>query len=1190
MTTVIDVYTTKDASALEANDGWSGWDDHHPVGISASGNKYRSFIYLPINFTGMTSITQCLLRLRGHRAGSGNHVYGDGSGNSRTLHIRRMTSDWGEGTNRGETLWSSAETWSFSNRGDAYTTTNGVDDVFSGYDEGDWYTYDLTNMCRDWFNGAPNYGIVLRMASTEESNYHDAIEFYSRDAGSGYKPYLTISYETNTAPNAPTGLSPTANALVNTLTPTLTGTQSDPDAGDYITAYQINLYADNGTTLIWDSGTLTQTGTSPTFSKVYSGPALTGNTYYKWKARTRDRGAVWGPYSALQRFKANTAPNPPSLKLTGQNPLDVLTLTPTLSVTHSDNDPGDSLMYGYHIILETSAGVAVWNSGDVDRSGSPVSNYSFAYSGPALSWATGYRWRARTKDSNGVWGVYSVNATFTTHKTAVPINVDPSAEETISGTVPILHAERGSVADYITGYQVLVKSQDGLTTLWDSGTLTSGITDGVETDVTYAGSALSAGTRYLWQERLLGTIGGWSNYSTAFFYTQGDASIPSQNLPTPNASGKVTSLTPTFTGSRGTAFTHYQIQLYPGTSTTSALGTAIWDSGDITQTSATTYSKLYTGSTLSWNTAYKWRVRAGAPTLGTWSGLAGFSTAASGTPTLTSPINGAWITDSTPDFQGTSAGSESITAVRIIVYNSTGTSVIWDSGFLSQTAATTFSKTYAGPALVGGTTYTWTAQYRVSGVDGPLATHQSFRLNGGPNIPTSLFPTPGHTYPDTVLPLFKATFDDPDRLSYGDYPTAWTIEIRLNSDDSLVQTKVITTDLIAGANEYQWGTNAGGADTGLSYNVLYKWRTWFTDSKSVAGAASGYQVFSFGHAPSVTILSPSNGSNVNTTRPIISWEYDDPNDSPQLSFILRIKRVANNTIVYNSGTRVSSATSFQLPTGYLQYNDEYYTIELWVIASTHLQSDVDTSTFQLELDAPPPIEGLSSTVYENQSKIVLDWDASSLSTNFVTYVIYRKKPEETDWTMIGTKKPETNVTFTDWYAGQGTSYHYRVTVVKKIADEPDLESPDSDIVTAQLTSDVWFVVGKDRSPTHIFELPVSDESHNRPVQQEEFEPIGSNRKAVVRGFVLGHEGSVDIAYLEEEVTDAKEEIEYLLFYAGPHILKTPFGDVYDVTFGSPDYKYLGGGNMNVTLTWIETGATNNPGLTPDQYLAQIGAE
>jgi hypothetical protein len=181
--------------------------------------------------------------------------------------------------------------------------------------------------------------------------------------------------------------------------------------------------------------------------------------------------------------------------------------------------------------------------------------------------------------------------------------------------------------------------------------------------------------------------------------------------------------------------------------------------------------------------------------------------------------------------------------------------------------------------------------------------------------------------------------------------------------------------------------------------------------------------------------------------------------------------------------------------------------------------------------------------------------------------------------------------FSDWYSGQREVYEYRVTVVKKIADEPDLESPDSDIVQAQLSSDEWVVVGHDRAEEHTFGLPVMDAPHQRPVQQEVFEPLGSNRKAVIRGFVLGHEGSLECLWAAEEASLAKEQIEYLLYEPGPHILKSPFGDVWDVTFSSPDFNYAPVGHMPVTLEWIETGhSTSNPFLTPDDYLAQIGAE
>lgn len=1186
------VNATKDASALQNNDGWSGWDDHHPVGMSPSGNKYCSFIYFPLNMAGWTGITDATLHIRGHRAGSGNHVLGSTSGNTRTLHVRRMTSDWGEGTNRGETNWSSAEAWGWTNRRTA-SASGGTDINFTGYSHDVWYLVNITSIVNEWRNGSPNYGIILYLNGAEESSSSDALEFYARDAGSSFAPYLTIDYTTNTAPNAPTGLSPSSDALVNTLTPNLTAGRSDPDFGDYITAYQILVYADDGTTLIWDSGTVAQSGTSITFSKTYAGPGLTGNTFYKWKARTRDKGAAWGPYSGLARFKVNTPPSPPSIILTSENPLEVFTLTPSFTLTHVDNDVSDNQMFGYHIILETSTGTAVWDSGDIDISGSPLHSYTFTYSGPTLSWATQYRIRARTKDSNGVWGAYSSNYLFYERKTKTPINLDPANEESVSTLTPVLHTEHGSSGDYITEYQIIVRTEDGQTTLWDSGVVMTGINNGEATDITYAGSALSYNTRYAWFARHNGVTGGFSEFSLAFFNTPVDASVPQQNFPTPNSAGRVTSLTPTLSGSRTSAFTHYQIQLYAGTATSSNLGTPIWDTGDLTQSSATTFSKVYDGPTLTWNTNFKWRVRVGAPTLGGWSGLALFTTSSAGAPILVFPAHLDWITDATPTLTGTTSGGENATGFKVYMFELVNSVAvyIWDSGWVSQSPSTSFSYTYDGPALTPGRIYGYNARYRIAGdIEGPAAFGNGWFLNGPPKIPTNLSPVPGTVLNDNVTPLFKATFDDPERLNLGDFPTEWHIEIRLNSTDALVQEKVLTAGLTPGLNEYQWGTNTGGSDSGLSYDTLYKWRTWYTDSKGEDGAPSGYQIFSAGHPPEIEIISPSNGSNINTTRPLVTWSYDDPNDSPQMKFRIWVYRLSTMVRVYDSGERVSSDTSFQIPTGYLRNNDEEYLIQMYVIAASGLPSNGDSSTVQLELAAPPRLEGLSATVYEDQSKIVLDWDAAALGANFVTYVIYRKAPSDDEWTMIGTRKPQSNVTYVDWYAGQKREYNYRVTVVKKIANEPDLESPDSDIVTAQLVSDVWFVVGNDRSEEHIFELPVNSESHNRPVQQEEFEPIGSNRKAVVRGFVLGHEGSVDVTFFEEESAIARQRIEYLLYYAGPHILKNPFGDVFDVTFGSPDYQYLPAGNMEATLTWIETGATNNPGLTPDQYLAQIGAE
>ena len=76
-------------------------------------------------------------------------------------------------------------------------------------------------------------------------------------------------------------------------------------------------------------------------------------------------------------------------------------------------------------------------------------------------------------------------------------------------------------------------------------------------------------------------------------------------------------------------------------------------------------------------------------------------------------------------------------------------------------------------------------------------------------------------------------------------------------------------------------------------------------------------------------------------------------------------------------------------------------------------------------------------------------------------------------------------------------------------DEPtgEIESADgpSNIASAEVGGDIWLFIGADKDPAHIMELPVSDEDHRRPVQQEAFETLGSDRKLVIRGFVLGHE-------------------------------------------------------------------------------------
>ena len=60
-----------------------------------------------------------------------------------------------------------------------------------------------------------------------------------------------------------------------------------------------------------------------------------------------------------------------------------------------------------------------------------------------------------------------------------------------------------------------------------------------------------------------------------------------------------------------------------------------------------------------------------------------------------------------------------------------------------------------------------------------------------------------------------------------------------------------------------------------------------------------------------------------------------------------------------------------------------------------------------------------------------------------------------------------------------------------------------------------------------------------------------------------------VQWLDSERVTAQTQLAYVTGTAGPHILKSPFGDVWLVEFSGPAKKYRMGGNLQTTLTWIE---------------------
>jgi hypothetical protein len=233
---------------------------------------------------------------------------------------------------------------------------------------------------------------------------------------------------------------------------------------------------------------------------------------------------------------------------------------------------------------------------------------------------------------------------------------------------------------------------------------------------------------------------------------------------------------------------------------------------------------------------------------------------------------------------------------------------------------------------------------------------------------------------------------------------------------------------------------------------------------------------------------------------------------------------------------------------------------------------ITTSAITTSWTPPDPLTGVSVSVIEELSHIQLDWEISTLAdVDFSHYSVERRLLGEVSWTVLASLTSKTTLQYKDASAGQGIAYEYQVINYKAIPGDAPLASDDNIVVSAMLESDVWFVIGNENPEDEVnsFELPVSDENHTRPIQQEVFEPIAHARKKVARGNVLGYEGSLTLRWTTQERTEAKTQLAFLAESAGPHFLKSPFGDVWRVEFDAPDYKYSGGGNLLVEIGWVE---------------------
>lgn len=982
------------------------------------------------------------------------------------------------------------------------------------------------------------------------------------------------------------------------------------------------------TASMWSSGPITITGSPTTFSQLYGGAGvaatpLTGNRYWAWQAATSDKASSWSPTSSAYYFKTNTPPDAPTTTITSYPNNDITTQTPSFTITHVDNDPDDTKAYSYRAIIERESYVGSgvwstdggWDSLQVDISATPYQTISVT--SPVLSWGGSYRFKAATVDSNGALGSFSPWKAFSLHYTAIPVDLFPSNGQTTS-LVPTFTASRGSTTDTITSFEVQVYSSDLATQILNKTVNTStypgSITSGSQLSYTYDGAALSASTSYKWRIRATATptnqASDWSDWIT---FTTAATGTPTITSPSGNGYAN-TSFSVTVTNG-ATSFTNLKYEIYPSTSTDSNPGTPL-DTVTVGAFSGVTSKTVtYTGSALSYGTSY--RIRAAVYVMSDWTPWAwsSFSTASSGIPTLYS-VGGVvysstipWFVTTTPTFTINAYGSEVIDKMQVRVFNQNApTSPVWVSSSYDVTNASSASLTLGSTtalssaypsALSPGNTYLWDATYvNTSGYSGPFSPQKSFRVNAAPSIPINMYPAGNVAFSDTLEPTFYATFSDADP---GDAPSGWYISVLgYNGGNwTTVATKSrFSTNINAGINSYAWQSS----DYGFQYDKEYRWTCYFSDQLLENGTVSSAQQFKFSSAPNGSFTSPSGGTvagtpaTVNSVIPTFTWSYTGV--ASQQSVKIEIDETDASGTVKNgtyksTGDIIQTSNSYTFGSGYFA-SGKYYRITLTVTNSDGIpDKEPDVRYILVDTNAPAAITGIGADA-SNGYSIKIDWDQGvpKSGQTFNSYQIQRRLSGDVAWKTIGTTNKISDTSYNDYYAGNGITYQYQIIMLVSAGGtsssvissvEPDVPA----IVT--IDTDAWYFIPANRSKEYIQELNVIDESHKKVIQQESFETLGSARKLIIRGYVLGDEGSITCMWRNQQVTSPSNSsvtlnetiigrrlLDYLTSNAGPHILKSPFGDVWEVQFEGPEYRWLPAGALEASMNWVET-STNASG-------------
>jgi hypothetical protein len=460
-------------------------------------------------------------------------------------------------------------------------------------------------------------------------------------------------------------------------------------------------------------------------------------------------------------------------------------------------------------------------------------------------------------------------------------------------------------------------------------------------------------------------------------------------------------------------------------------------SASTTEKSGDSTTKLYAGSTLSRGVAYEWRIQHQDmfDEWGSYSDWLTFTPANSGYVfTNASSPSGKQEVNTGITFGGSWTHQSSLSTNAVQVRIKENGLVVQTSPTITKTVAssaspgTAFTVSWADTTFADldwGHSYTYEIRARdTASAWSDWSDGRAFNTNAAPAVPTNLSPTGSATV--SSYPLLTANTSDPDS---DDIASTLVVTGTITRPNLTTVDVTLAYNSTTGKFEYQTTATEISAEGTYSWVAYaYDGTLYSGDSTTSGGATTSVSsTFVYTNGPDVTITSPTEAEVLTTITPTVSWSVSG---GTQAKYRIKIYKVSNGLIVYNSLFQVSTATSQEIPPAELE-NETDYTMTVEIEDSLAVIGTSEVRSFRVEFDPIPEITNFQATPVKIgtdtvESAIRLTWDASvEPAPWFVRYILRRSDLERP----LAYIDSQSTTAYTDYLPVSGVEYEYTIRQV-----------------------------------------------------------------------------------------------------------------------------------------------------------------